>query len=240
MAKRNRVLRRKQRNPGGVWLTASVVLLAIAACVLISPPAPQAVVQVFARGTSAPATAIEALKLPKHEWYVVDAGGQAVAACEKLLEAEIIRDAHGALASIRAVSTEEISLRITATPAQLSALRQGMDAIESTFNTLVRMRQGTEANAVLSAKDAVGGLDDLCSALDTALHGTNNPVVRGLAGLVGSCREAMADLSVGAPVEKTQKKTAVLVLQYQSYVQYLSGGRSTAETAAVDMGSPGS
>ncbi len=240
MAKRHVASRRKQKSPGGVLLTVSVVLLAIAACALMSPPAPREVAQVFARGTPVPSATMGALDLPRHEWYVVDANGLAVAACEKLLEAEIIRDAHGTLASIRAISVEAVSLRITATPVQLTALRQCADAIESTFSSLTRMRQGPQANAASTAIEALGGLDTLCASLDDALHGTENTVVRGLAGLVGSCREAMEDLSKDASLEKIQKKTAALVLQYQSYVQYLSGGRGTTETAAEDMVTAGS
>ncbi len=236
MAKRQSALKRKQKSRGGGLLTAAVVLLAVAACVFISPPTPQEVTAVFARATPAPAATVAAVTLPAHEWYIVDADGQAVAACGKLLEAEILREAKGKLASIRVLSTQEVALRITASPAQLDALRNGADAIERTFENLTRMAHATPADAQNAAKAAQTDLDALLKTLDTVLRGTENPVVRGLQGLVGSCREAMADLSTDAASERVQKKNASLALQYESYVRYLSGGQGSTEAQAVEMG----
>lgn len=224
MAKRNLALRRKQQNTGGGWLVIAAVLLAVAACVLVSPPTPAQLAAVFAHETPLPAAAAAAVTLPQRSWYLVISNGQAVAACDALLEAEIIREAKGELASIESLTAEEVELRITASTTQLEALRQSADAIMETFGTLSTMAHLSTMEGVAAAQIHYATLDALCDSLDKTLSGTDNPVVRGLAGLVGSSREAMRDLTGNASPDLVRKAAATLAQQYAAYVQFLSSG----------------
>ncbi|MCL1963517.1 MAG: hypothetical protein FWF69_00445 [Firmicutes bacterium] len=223
MARRYAARRRKQNSTGGWLLTASVILLAVLACALISPPMPMEVAGVFSPGSQAAAAKVDSVRLPGRTWYLIEFEGRAMAACGVLLEAEITRGNLDTLASIRAVTAEEIDLRVTASAPQLAALGKCADALFHTFDTLERMAHLNEFDAMTTAARTAVELDGLCETLDKALAGSENPVVRGLAGLTGSCREAMVDLSVEPTKDKIQKKTASLVLQYEAYIAYLSG-----------------
>ncbi len=223
MARQIQASRRKQSRGGGWLLTAAVVVLAVGACLLLSPPEPSDLAAVFAKGTPPPSAAVEAVTLPAQSWYLVEDGGEAISASRALLEAEILRESGGELASIRMITTEEVDLRFTASASQLAALHRSAEAVLETFDTLDRMAHLSPYDAVNTAVYATLNLDSLIKSLDTALAGVENPVVRGLAGLAGSCREAMSDLSKDASAERVRKKTAGLALQYASYVQYLTG-----------------
>ena len=229
MARGRAARRRKRSKPGGWLLTASVMLLAGLACALISPPKPMEVAGVFSPGGQAAAAKVGAVRLPGRTWYLVEFEGRAAAACGVLLEAEIVRSRLDALASIRAVTTEEIDLRVTASGAQLNALCRCADALSNAFDTLERMARLNEYDAMATAARAAVDLDALCDMLDKALLGSENPVVRGLAGPAGSCREAMVELSNEPTKEGIQKKTASLVLQYEAYIDYLTGSRGNAK-----------
>jgi len=201
------------------------MLMAGLACALVSPPKPMEVAGVFSPGGQTAAAKVGSVRLPGRTWYLVEFEGRAVAACGVLLEAEIAREGLDALAGVRAVTTEEIDLRVTASAAQLNALCRCADALINAFDTLERMAHLNEYDAMATAARAAVELDTLCDTLDRALLGSENPVVRGLAGLAGSCREAMVDLSNEPTKKDVQKKTASLVLQYEAYIDYLSGAR---------------
>ena len=224
MARRRTALSRRQTGGGGALLTAAVVLLAAAACIWISPPEPAEVAGVFGHDAPLGAALVEAVSLPAKTWYIVDANGQAMAACPQLIEAEIIRESYGEPASVRVLSTEEVALRVTATRAQLTAMQKSADALMETFDTFERMDRLPARDAALAAEALLQTLNPLCDELDKALAGTSNPIVRGLSGLVGSCRESMSALSQNGSVALTRAKHASLVQQYEAYVLYLSGG----------------
>lgn len=226
MAKKRSIRRGRQGGSGGSLLTAFVVLLAIGACLLYAPPTPEEVVAVFGKGSIAPASEVSAIVLPEKNWYLVVSGGKPVAACGALLEAEIAREAQGELSSIEQISTEEITLRVTASPSQLEALQQGADALSDTFTLLEQMVHIPPEDAVAVARMTEASLAALCGKLDHELRGTENPVVRGLSGLVGSCKDAMSDLQNGASLAQVQKTLAGLAQQYQSYTLFLSGTAS--------------
>lgn len=235
MAKRRLILQRKPAGGGGV-LAAFVVLMAAAACLLVSPPKVTDVVAVFAKGTPPPNAAVEAVGLPAMEWFLVEANGQAVAACGELLEAELIRQSFGGTASVRRVTTDEVSMKFTAPAQQLAALRESADALVGAFRTLERMARMPPAEAQSAAKIALMNLDDLCGRVDRTLANVENPIARGLAGLAGSCREAMETLSRGTTEAETRKKHASLALQYASYIAFL---HSTKGEGSGPSPSPG-
>ena len=223
MSKRYAGRRRRRKSTDGWFLTAAVVLIAGLSCALSHPPQVAQVASVFSPGGQRAAAGAASVTLPEKSWYLVEYEGQAIAACSALLEAEITRAAQGELASIRMVATEEIDLLVTASAAQVNALRRSADALSHTFETLEKMAHLSEFDATATAAHVAVELDKLCDTLDKALVGTENPVVRGLAGLAGSCREAMVDLSASPTKERAQKKLALLALQYEAYTQYLSG-----------------
>jgi len=211
-------------------LAAFAVLLAIGACVWLGPPNPGQVAAVFSKPTPAPPSSAEAaapdvsaILLPERGWYLVISDGQTVAALDTLVAAEIVRDRYGELAAIEPLSTERITLRVTATKAQLDALQEGAKALHETFDLIGQITHLDVAGAKAAARQSAVSLRELCGTLETALRGTENPVVRGLAGLVGSCQEAMADLQGDPAPERAQRKLAGLALQYQAYTAFLSG-----------------
>ncbi|GHU83030.1 hypothetical protein FACS1894196_2280 [Clostridia bacterium] len=224
MVRGRAALRRRNRKTGGGLLTAVVVLLAAGACLLAKPPEPAALVSVFAHGTPGPsaAPAVDTVTLRAQSWYVVETGGQAVAAERALLTAEVVREGYGDPADVRHVSVEAVALRITASGAQVDALRRSADALYAAFAALEAMARMEPAAAAREARLRGAELDALVASLDTALAGTENPVVRGLAGLVGSCRETMRGISENADAQAVQRATASLVLQYEAFVQYLT------------------
>jgi hypothetical protein len=213
---------RRRAQPGGTLLTCAVVLLAVAACVLISPPTAQEVAAVFAPGGQVQPEGVTAVSLPARNWYLVEAGGKAVAACGALIEAEILRDASEPLAEVRRVQTEEIALRVTAAANQAQAMRESADALMETFRSLEQMAYLPEAEAKKAAQDAVVRLSGVTLAAEQALSGVENPVVRGLTGLVGSCHSVMTDLSLTATADAVQRGHALLVQQYEAFYEYLS------------------
>lgn len=115
------------------------------------------------------------LSMPARCWYLVDSDGAPVAACDTLLEAELARASYGALASVRTLETEAVSLNVTATRAQREALQNGLAALLRTLDTRAPAPQKT------------------ADALGRALLGTENAVARGLAGLVLSAADAQTD-----------------------------------------------
>lgn len=223
MAKRRVGSRSRRKGSGGGFLAAAVVALAVLVCFLVSPPAPEEVASVFSKHTRTAAPDVSAIVLPEQRYYLIIANGQAVAACGALLESEIIRETHGELASVEPMETEEITLRVTASRAQLDALREGADALNETFSLLEQMAHIAPADAATVARGMNASLSHIVDTLDKALAGTQNPVVRGLAGLVGSCREAMGDLEADATPERARKKLAGLLQQYSAYTVFLSG-----------------
>ncbi len=215
-----RIHHRRSAGPGGWFLTAAVVVLAAAACLLLNPPTLPDVASVFGKATTAPAAA-EAIVLPARDWYLVEANSQTVAAYRTLLEAELLRESHGAQAEIRRLSTEEVTLDFTASAAQLAVLKRCADAITDTFDTLERMSRLSPYDAANAAVYATLNLDDLMQSVEKNLSAVSNPVVRGLSGLAGSCREAMAELSKDASLANV--KSAALAQQYAAYVTFLGG-----------------
>lgn len=230
MSKRHSaLLQRKKNGTGGGTLTAAVVLLAALACVLTQIPEPIDIAAVFAHDTpvTAAAVSVDAVTLPQWDWYLVIADGQAVTASPTLIEAEILRETYGKLAEIKVISTDTVDLRVTATQTQLEAVHQSANALSDTFSKLERMTHLSSENIYTAATNAKAELDTLCEKLDKALSGTENPVVRGLSGLVFSCREAMGDVANDPTNAQAHKKLVSLIYQYQSYYGYLTGDQST-------------
>lgn len=226
MAMRYSSRRNNVPKPGGGLLTAVVVLLAVGACVLLNPPAPSDVAAVFSRREDrqrAVPSDVSAIVLPERSWYLVISDGQTVAATGALLEAEIIRGTYGEAAAVEPLKTEEITLRITATKAQLDALSQGANLLAESFDLMAQMPHLKAEDAAAVAKAAGARLTHMTETLQRALVGTENPVVRGLAGLVGSCRDAMNDIAEDATAVRVQATLAGMARQYAAYTEYLSG-----------------
>lgn len=222
MAKRRLMLQHRQKGTGGGLLSFAVVLITVLACALISPPQPLDVASVFAHGAATPAANDAAIRLPEMNWFLVISNSHAVAACGTLLEAEIIRDTYGELAGVQLVETNEIAMRVTASQAQLTALRQGADAIIESLNALGQMTRLSMTDAASLAGASYRSLSNLYGDMETSLSGTQNPVARGLMGLVASCREVMSNLLVDASSAYIQAQYAGLVQQYEAYTVFLA------------------
>lgn len=221
MAKRRMMLRQRQQGTGGGLLTFAVMLMTVSACVLVSPPKLEDVAAVFSHRTVKSAANDAAVSLPAKNWFLVISDSKAVAACQTLIEAEIICDSYGELASLQAVETSAIAMQITASNEQLSALRQGADAMMEVFSDLDRMAHLNAEDAASLAALNTENLSKLCRTMDAALSGTQNAVVRGLSGLIASCREAMSNLSANPTMPRIQHQYASLVQQYASYTDFL-------------------
>jgi len=211
-------------------MAAFALLLAIGVCAWLGPPKPEDVAAIFSRPAPRPqalgptsAPDVSAILLPERNWYLVISDGQTVAALDTLVAAEILRDQYGELAAIEPLSTDRITLRVTATKPQLDALQEGAKALHETFDLIGQIPHLDAAGAKAAARQAAVDLRELCRTLETVLRGTENPVVRGLAGLVGSCQEAVNVLQNDPTPEAAQRKLAGLALQYQAYTEFLSG-----------------
>lgn len=110
-----------------------------------------------------------------------------------------------------------MDLRVTASPAQLDALAHSAQALEDAFAALQTIA-GLEAQEAAAAAEALRTrLESVCQALDGALVGTDHPVVRGLAGLVYSAREAARTLAENAEAGAAEEAGAALALQYEAF-----------------------
>ena len=223
MTNRRLMLRQRQKSSGGGWLTLAVVLMAVGACLLMSPPKPLEVASIFSHRSAAQTPGGAPIVLPAKSWFLVISNSQAVAACGSLMEAEIIRDSYGELAGIQAVEAAPISMRVTAPDAQQTALRQGADSIIEVFRTLDKMAHLSPEDAASCAKSSHQCLMKLYDTMDTAFSGTQNAVARGLCGLVGACCEAMSELSANPTTNRIQYQYVSLVQQYAAYTDYLAG-----------------
>lgn len=218
--RRRRLSRRHGGRAGGCVLMGLTLLLAAAACLLLQPPRARDVAALFAFSTPEAARS-EVLSLPARGWYLVESDARAVAACETLLEAELVRERYGPLAGVRYLETKAVDLRVTASPAQLDALAHSAQALEDAFAALQTIA-GLEAQEAAAAAEALRTrLESVCQALDGALVGTDHPVVRGLAGLVYSAREAARTLAENAEAGAAEEASAALALQYEAFTAYL-------------------
>lgn len=222
MSKRRMMLRYRQRNTGGGLLSLAVVVMTVLACILISPPQPMEVASVFGHGSTTLPSNDRRIFLPSQSWFLVISNSQAVAACTSLIEAEIIRDAYGELASVQGVETSEISMRVTATNAQIGALSQGADAIIEALHNLDAMAHLSKADAIVLASTAYQDLSNRYASMETALSGTQNAVARGLMGLVATCRQVMSDLLADTSLPHIHYAFAGVVQQYEAYTIYLA------------------
>lgn len=133
---------RRRRNRFGqrvrVDLLTLALVLAAGACVGAGMTDAMDVAAVFApqdAGTTQTAT----LLLPQQQWYLLYEGGQAVAACATLLEAEIAREQRNVALEIESVNADALELRVTAEKSRLDALQEAANVVERTLSALRAM-----------------------------------------------------------------------------------------------------
>ena len=225
MAKRRLMLHKRHANTGGVWLSIAVIVLTVAACLLISPPQVADVASIFSNGSRKPVVSTQddgVVRLGEKSWFLIISDSKAVAACNSLIEAEIVRASYGELASIQAIETEEIAMTITASPAQMDTLRKGADILMESFDSFERMTNLSAENAAALAQKMHTELAQVYDTMEAALSGTQNAVVRGLMGLVGSCKEIMANLTQAPTSPQIHGQYAGFVQQYEAYALFLT------------------
>ena len=106
--------------------------------------------------------------------------------------------------------------------AELQHITRAAEELHVAQPSLSRTIAGLEAQEAAAAAEALRTrLESVCQALDGALVGTDHPVVRGLAGLVYSAREAARTLAENAEAGAAEEAGAALALQYEAFTAYL-------------------
>lgn len=225
---------RRRRNRFGqrtrVDLLTLALVLAAGACVGAGMTDAMDVAAVFApqdAGTTQTAT----LLLPQQQWYLLYEGGQAVAACATLLEAEIAREQRNVALEIESVNADALELRVTAEKSRLDALQEAANVVERTLSALRAMEVLEPQERTQYAQLRQAELRTDCRTIGARLEGVENPVAMGLAGLANACLAAMEDLAESAQDQELNAARATLVQQYVSYAAYVEaqgGGEQEA------------